>query len=255
MTKHLKTAVLCLGLATLLLHIPISAAQQPKPAPLAPIPAQILTAAKIFIANGGGDESRDEGAAYTGRTDRAYNEFYAAMKTWGRYELVASPTDADLVFEISLTVFQLQRERVMEDNASAYDPQLRLVIRDAKTHQTLWGLTEHPQTAVLKNNRDNNFEQAMAAIVTEAKRIAGPGRRGPGEELACVLAENYTAKRRKLIYRELEKRPQLAGQSPFLSAMLACASPKSETHFHVEVDSCPGIDRGFCSRPWGSTIR
>jgi hypothetical protein len=181
MTKHVKTVVLCLGLATLLLQIPICAAQQTKPAPPAPIPAQILTATKLFVANGGGDESRDEGAAYTGRPDRAYNEFYAAMKIWGRYELVASPTDADLVFEISLTVFQLQRERVMEDNASAYDPQLRLIIRDVKTRQTLWALTEHPQTAVLKNNRDNNFAQAMAALVAEAKRIAGPVAAGPAK--------------------------------------------------------------------------
>ena len=29
-----------------------------------------------------------------------YNEFYAAMKSWGRYELVSSPADADMVFEI-----------------------------------------------------------------------------------------------------------------------------------------------------------
>jgi len=181
MTKHLKAAILCLGLATLLLHIPVCAAQQQKPAPPAPIPAQILSATKVFVANGGGDESRDEGASYSGKPDRAYNEFYAAMKTWGRYELVASPADADLVFEISLTVFQFQRERVMEDNATAYDPQLRLVIRDVKTQQVLWGLTEHPQTAVLKNNRDNNFEHALAAIVAEVKRIAGAGAAAPAK--------------------------------------------------------------------------
>ena len=55
-----------------------------------------------------GDQSRYEAVSYSGGPDRAYNEFYAAMKTWGRYELVAAPRDADLVFEIRLTVFQLQ---------------------------------------------------------------------------------------------------------------------------------------------------
>jgi hypothetical protein len=173
--KHLKAAILGLGLATPWLHIPTCAAQQNKPAPSAPIPAQILMAKKVFVANGGGDESRDESASYTGGPNRAYNEFYAAMKIWRRYELVASPMDADLVFEIRLTVVQVQRERVMQDDATAYDPQLRLVIRDLKTHQTLWGRTEHAQAAVLQSNRDNNFEQALSAIVAEVKRIAGPG--------------------------------------------------------------------------------
>jgi hypothetical protein len=90
----------------------ICATQQYKPAPPAPIPAQILTAKKVFIANGGGDESRYDTAWFSGGPDRAYNQFYAAMKTWGRYELVAAPGDADLVFEIRLTVVQLQHQRV-----------------------------------------------------------------------------------------------------------------------------------------------
>ena len=81
MTKHLKAAVLCFGLAMSLRPGPLSAAQQKKPAHPAPIPAQILTAKKVFIANGGGDESREEGASYSGGPDRAYNEFYAAMET------------------------------------------------------------------------------------------------------------------------------------------------------------------------------
>ena len=174
MTKHLKAAVVCFGLAMPLLFGPLSATQQKKPAHPAPIPAQILTAKKVFIANGGGDESRYETVSYSGGPDRAYNEFYAAMKAWGRYELVAAPGDADLVFEIRWTIFQLQRERVLADDSPASDSQFRFVIRDAKTHETLWGLTEHAQGAVLQGNRDKNFEEALAAVVAEVQRIAGP---------------------------------------------------------------------------------
>jgi hypothetical protein len=174
MMKHLKAAVLCFVLAMPWLSGLMSAAQQKKPTNPAPIPAQILAAKKVFIANGGGDESHYEEASYSGRPDRAYNEFYAAMKTWGRYELVAAPGDADLVFEIRLTVFQLQRERVLSDDGPAFDSQFRIVIRDPKTHETLWGLTEHAQGAVLLSNRDKNFEQALAAVVAEVRRIAGP---------------------------------------------------------------------------------
>jgi hypothetical protein len=174
MTKHLKAAILCFFLVMPLLAGTISGAQQKQPVNPAPIPAQILAAKKVFIANGGGDESHYEEASYSGRPDRVYNEFYAAMKTWGRYELVAAPGDADLVFEIRLTVFQLQRERVLSDDSPAFDSQFRIVIRDPKTHETLWGLTEHAQGAVLLSNRDKNFEQALAAIVAEVQRIAGP---------------------------------------------------------------------------------
>lgn len=174
MTKQLKAAILSFGLAMPLLSGPIGSAQQKKPTHPAPIPAQILAAKKVFIANGGGDDSLYEEASYSGGPDRAYNEFYAAMRTWGRYELVAAPSDADLVFEIRLTIFQLQHVRVLSDDGPAIDSQFRMVIRDAKTRQTLWGLTKHAQGAVLQGNRDKNFEQALAAVVTELQRIVGP---------------------------------------------------------------------------------
>jgi len=35
-------------------------------------------------------------------------------------------------------------------------------------------LTEHAQTAVLQSNRDKDFEQELAAILSGLRRIAGP---------------------------------------------------------------------------------
>src|SRR5215472_4052962 len=62
--------------------------------------AQTPTAEKAFIANAGGDFGRygfdsDRGA------DRLYAVFFADMKKWGRYEIVASPARADWVFQIN----------------------------------------------------------------------------------------------------------------------------------------------------------
>jgi hypothetical protein len=177
MTKHLTAAILGVSLAAPLLSSSLRVAQQKKTAApatsTAPIPGQILTAKRVFIANGGGDESRYEAVSYSGGPQRAYNEFYVAMQSWGRFDLVTAPADADLIFEIRLIVFQIQRERVMADDTPASDSQLRFVIRDARTQQTLWGLTAHAQGAVLQSNRDKNFEQALAAIVAEVRRIAG----------------------------------------------------------------------------------
>ena len=174
MTKRMRVAVLFAGLTMPLLCVNPAEAQQSKQVPPAPIPSLILAAKKVFVANGGGDESPFDTPQYSGGPDRLYNEFYAAMKSWGRYELVGDPGEADLVFEIRLTLVQPRRSAPLGENNPEYDSQFHLVIRDIKTHETLWGLTEHAQTAVLQGNRDKNFERALEEIVSEVRRIAGP---------------------------------------------------------------------------------
>jgi len=61
--------------------------------PAAPVPVQILNAKKIFIANAGAVSSNYivKNSQYSGGPNRAYNEFYAAMKNWGRSEIEAAP--------------------------------------------------------------------------------------------------------------------------------------------------------------------
>lgn len=137
MTQHLKVAVFCFGLAMCFLPGVGHATQQKTLTAPAPIPVQIVTARKVFIANGGGDESRYDDGLYTGGPDRAYNEFYASMKTWGRYELVAAPADADLVFEVRLTVTGMRPTGGLASSSAASDSQFRIVIRDVKTHEVL----------------------------------------------------------------------------------------------------------------------
>jgi hypothetical protein len=61
-------------------------AQQPADPPPAPVPAQIFTGKKAFISKASG-----EGINPPGSADLNYNQFYASMKSWGRYELVAAP--------------------------------------------------------------------------------------------------------------------------------------------------------------------
>lgn len=171
MNSILRPVVL-LSLAISLFGGRVYASQKSKPAS-APIPSLILSARKVFVANGGGDESAFD-PQYTGGPDRLYDEFYAGMESWGRYQLVGSPEDADLVFEVRLTVIRPQSSHPLGDNNEPYDSQFQLAIRDVKTNVILWGLTEHAQTAILQSNRDKNFEQALAAILSELRKIAGP---------------------------------------------------------------------------------
>ncbi len=139
------------------------------------MPAQIAAAQKVFISNAGGEslETVIDETVFNGGPDRPYNEFYAAMKSWGRFDLVSSPADADLVLEISW---------VLTDTGLRLPVlgQLRLVVIDPKTHVTLWNFTEYVRGAILLGNRDKNFDQAMNTVVARMKGTDAPSSAGSG---------------------------------------------------------------------------
>lgn len=147
---------------------------QPQATPPAPVPAQILSAKTVFIANGGGELDPNTGryGDFSGGPDRAYNEFYASLKTFPRYELVAAPAGADLVMEISFV--EIPVTAYVEKGGgtpSAADAKLHLVILDPKTHTTLWAITEYVGGAILQSNREKNFNQAMGRIVADLQAL------------------------------------------------------------------------------------
>lgn len=156
-------AALCLVFASLLSNIAPSTAQETQPAPAA-IPPQIVNAKTVFIGNGGSEGATE----YSGGQDRPYNMFYAEMKTWGRYALVNSPADADLLLEIH---FVLPMAMSVPKEPAVYDPQLRVIIRDPKTQALLWTVIEHADWAMLKSNRDRNFNTAMGRLVTDLETL------------------------------------------------------------------------------------
>jgi hypothetical protein len=126
----------------------------------------------VFISNAGWRCDPSGRAHFKGGPDRPYNQFYAALKSWGGYELVAAPADADLAFEISFTC-PVGTVSVSDGRGgSAYDPQLKLLVLDVKTRIALWGITEHVEMALLQSNRDKNFDQAMKRLMDDLKSLA-----------------------------------------------------------------------------------
>jgi hypothetical protein len=172
-TRHLEAVVIAVLLLISLAQAPILGAVEPKVAP-GPIPTQIATAKKVFIANAGGEQPWFEDAQFGGTADRAYDQFYAAIKTWGRYEIVATPCDADLLFEIQFLCPPALGAANQPGESLAgrpFDPQFRLVIREAKTNSLLWAFSERAQWAILRGNRDKNFDQAEARIVSDVQAL------------------------------------------------------------------------------------
>jgi hypothetical protein len=160
-----RLAVVSLGLAMSLPILPALQAQIAKPAPL---PSQILTAKKAFISNAGGLLDLN---MVSGDPRRDYNQFYATIQAWGRYELVASPADADLVLQISIIYIPRQ----MGAEVIPF-PSFRLALLDPKTNLALWVLDEFlvdkPGFSMIREkNRDKAFDDAINRLVADLKAL------------------------------------------------------------------------------------
>jgi len=149
----------------------VLAAAPPKQVPPAPVPAQILAAKKVFVVNAGADIGTLPGQPFSGEPERAYNSFYAAIKTWGHYQLVSAPSDADLLMEIRFTVHPIP---LHSETITYWDAQFRLTIREPKTNALLWAMTEQVESALLQGNRDKNFDLALARLTTDLQRLTAP---------------------------------------------------------------------------------
>jgi hypothetical protein len=132
-----------------------TAAAQQQPV-AAPIPPAILSAKTVFISKSSGYSLVP---MVTG--DQPYNEFYAAMKAWGRYQIVSSPSDADLIIEIRLECI----------SGPCYEA-LEATILDPKTHTILWVCTQSVQLAARIKTNSKNFEKSMAALVDDLKALS-----------------------------------------------------------------------------------
>lgn len=140
----------------------VGSSKEPAPAPL---PGQIAVARKAFISNGGESPLFKQFGLH-----RSYDQFYSSMKDWGRLEIVTSPSEADIVFEIRL-VSQLERYGDTLQNV----PFLRLGILDPKTGITLWEFSEELETGGMVGiHQDAKFDKAMERILADVKEMFLP---------------------------------------------------------------------------------
>ena len=146
-----------IGIAMMLLVSSTLVAQTENKAPDAPVPSQIFTAKKIFISNVG---TPFDSNVWSGGSIRIYNEFYAAMKSWGRYELIAAPGEADLVLDVDVV-----------PSSSSADWKFKLEILDPKTRIVLWTQYEPMKITPLQKSRDKNFDETIGKLVVDLKKL------------------------------------------------------------------------------------
>lgn len=142
----------------------IATARSRKDVPLAPLPTVVANAKSVFLSNGGG-------------SDLAYDAFYSEMKKWGKYQIVGSPEEADLIVELACRV-EHDGTRVWSStntyngatqvhSAQIVDPQVVLTIYDAKSKNPLWSTTDHRRLARREKNREKETINSAQRLVEE----------------------------------------------------------------------------------------
>jgi hypothetical protein len=156
----------CARAATL--HQVPTATQSPQapPPPQAPVPTEIAAAHTVFVVNNGAD------ANFPISAQDAYNRVYSALQAWGHYQLVSSPDQADLVFQLRDIA---PITGVYGDRTGAYavnSPAFQLAIKNPKTNVTLWTINSPVLIAGRKATRARQLNIALTNLVSRVKVLA-----------------------------------------------------------------------------------
>jgi len=125
----------------------------------APVPSPLLKAKRAFVSYEIGDVTAFP-SDYSGGPERAYGEFYAQMKAWGRYQLVSDPKDADIIFAVRFV-----------DPPNIVRPQIRVGIMDSTARVSLWGFVEEVNFAFFKKHRDAAFTASVKQLLEDVQAL------------------------------------------------------------------------------------
>jgi hypothetical protein len=126
--------------------------------PLAPLPGKVMTAKKVFLLNGGGN-------------DLGYDTVYAAFRQWPRFTVVDSASSADIVMEIR----EMPEEILVaaRGNNHPIRHEIVLTIFDPASKEPLWSSSERVRIALTAKNRDKETINAAEKLIGDLKARAG----------------------------------------------------------------------------------
>lgn len=140
-------------------------------------PTARLTAARTaYLKNGGGGGI-------------PFDVISEGVQGWGRYQIVNSPEEADLVIEVASTS---SGNGISVSGGSSTDPRtgfptesatntrelsvdrIRLVVYDARSKMPLWSASEQPKGAMRDKARKDNVVEAAQRLVTKFRERVEP---------------------------------------------------------------------------------
>jgi hypothetical protein len=156
----------------------IAVAQAPtgsKAPPLSPT-ARLTAAHTAYLKNAGGN-------------DVPFNVVSDAVHGWGRYKLVNSPDDADIVIEIaapngtgsvsvtSTTATDPRSGRPVSSSSTSHElsvARITLIVYDRKSNIALWSSSEQPKGGLRDKTRKDNVVLAAQHLVTKFRERVEP---------------------------------------------------------------------------------
>ena len=160
--------------------------------PTGPVPAQVAAAHKIMFTSVGASPNFPLDAG------QAYNDVYADLQSWGYYQLVSTPQEADLIFQLRevapLTDIVGGRGYVY----TTHTPAFVLTMIDPKTQVTLWSVTSPVYLAGKKDVYAHWVALSEANLVSRIKVVAGQQLTG-GEQADLVTYPKNHYRRNALI--------------------------------------------------------
>lgn len=154
-----------LALFALTLQLPAQQGATPPP-PQSTVPSQIATARTVFLSNAGASHNFPVDAT------AAYNAVYAALQGWGRYQLVDSPAQADLIFSLR-DVAPTSTVGSGDDTYSYTTPAFQITITDPRSNVTLWTLTSPVMVAGNRSARERWEQISVTNLISRLKVLTG----------------------------------------------------------------------------------
>jgi len=142
-----------------------------KDIPEAPLPTMVSNAKRVFLLNG---QTTAEGLTKNGNA-LAFDTLYADMKNWGKYELVDSPKDADIVIELqyrpysagsrSFGIYNPSSNTVNTRTLTIPAADFALVLYEAKSKEQLWTVTDACGVARRVKNQQKEVIKSIGRLV------------------------------------------------------------------------------------------
>ena len=235
--QSLPNKSLCLILAFTCFSAQTSQAQQALPA--TSVPSQIQQAQTILLTNAGAD------ANFPIDETKAFNDIYTALQTWGRYRLVSSPQQADLVFQLR-DVAPITGVSGDDSNVHSFtSPAFQLTILDPKSNITLWTITS-PVNVVGKSQVLARWVSISETnLVSRVKVLAGQAL-SPDETAGLTTVPQHHGTRNLLLFAGVSGAAALAGalilhyQHENSITDLKASWGAFCTANHIPLSQCPG---------------
>jgi len=141
--------------------------------PTGPLPGQIASAHTILLTNAG------ISPRLAVDSNQLYNDIHARLASWGKYQLVSSPDQADLVFQLSIVDPRTGYNGQAVPDAYGRSPLFLMVIVDAHTGTPLWSITS-PLYLIGKRNTAAHWlalseDNLVSRIKVVANQSLDPG--------------------------------------------------------------------------------